>query len=253
MSRYNHILLLILLVFTVGLTQARSAEVLSRADSLYHAGSYSEAIGLYQQVLKQPGADAGVYYNLGNAYYRTQQYPMALVCYERFIKAYPGDTDAQLNLRLTRSKLSIKEQPRSDFFFVTWWNDFRESHSVTRLLLYAGIILLCCLLCFAGYLFLRRLLWRKICFSLSVVLFIVTLLLNVFAIQRSYLAANTQYVVVMHDGVLQDNPVNNAKSLHKIHAGEKALVVETYQNTWLKIEMPDNHTGWIKSADCEVI
>ena len=253
MFRTKNITLLIFACLSFFSMSATGAETLSQADSLYRAGSYGEAVGMYEKALKQPEADAAIYYNLGNACFRTQQYAKAILCYERMLREYPGDADALFNLSLCQSKLSLKEQPRSDFFFITWWNSFRDMHSVSELMAYAFVFLVLCLLAFAGYMFLHSLLWRKVCFGFSVALLVVTLLLNVVAIQRAYIMSNTQWAIVMQDGTLLDNPVEKAKSVHKIHAGEKSVVLEVYQNNWLKIEMPDKHVGWVKKEQCSII
>ena len=62
---------LILLLFAMLLwSTAISATTKQEADMAYKHGSYQEAIKMYEELLKQ-GVSADLYYNLGNAYYRT--------------------------------------------------------------------------------------------------------------------------------------------------------------------------------------
>lgn len=79
----------------------------SDADSLfgagnraYHEGRFEEAIATYESI-REAGLDAGpLYYNLGNAYYRTESYGMAAANYERAKRFMPRDPDLKENQRL---------------------------------------------------------------------------------------------------------------------------------------------------------
>ena len=54
----------------------------AEADSAYIRGQYQQAIKDYEMLLKQ-GASADLYYNLGNAYYRSENITRAVLNYER--------------------------------------------------------------------------------------------------------------------------------------------------------------------------
>ncbi len=56
----------------------------------------------YQSVLKAEGPSAAVYYNLGNAYQRLEQYGPAILAYERAKLITPRDPDLRANLERAR-------------------------------------------------------------------------------------------------------------------------------------------------------
>lgn len=57
-----------------------SAQTKAEADSAYVQERYEQAISLYNKLL-ETGTSASVYYNLGNAYYRTGDMAHAILAY----------------------------------------------------------------------------------------------------------------------------------------------------------------------------
>jgi len=73
-----------------------SAITKNNADTEYQKGNYQQAIRDYEELLKN-GASAEIYYNLGNAYYRTDNITKAVLNYERARLLSPGDEDINFN------------------------------------------------------------------------------------------------------------------------------------------------------------
>ena len=124
----------LLLLFIISLTSyfsplTSNAATKAEADSAYVRGQYQQAIAQYEALLKQ-GASADLYYNLGNAYYRTENIPEAVLNYERALLLSPGDRDIRFNLQIVRSKTFDKIVPESEMFFVTWYRSLVSMMSV---------------------------------------------------------------------------------------------------------------------------
>ena len=90
------------------------------ADAEYSKGNYQQAIKDYEELLKA-GESAEIYYNLGNAYYRTENITRAVLSYERALLLNPADDDIRFNLQMARSKTIDKITPESEMFFFTWY------------------------------------------------------------------------------------------------------------------------------------
>lgn len=86
------------------------------ADDSYHQGNYQQAISDYKELLGK-GVSPALYYNLGNAYYRSDSLSKAILCYERAYKLSPSDKDIRFNLQFARSKTIDKIAPEDDNFF----------------------------------------------------------------------------------------------------------------------------------------
>jgi tetratricopeptide (TPR) repeat protein len=111
------VVLLMLLVLIPSSSFAQKS-LKALGDEAYGKGNYQQAINDYEQLLKQ-GVSAEVYYNLGNAYYRSENITKAIINYERALLLSPGDEDIRFNLQLARSKTIDKITPESEMFFVT--------------------------------------------------------------------------------------------------------------------------------------
>ena len=70
------------------LPKSLSAITKQDADAEYSKGNYQQAIKDYEDLLKN-GESAELYYNLGNAYYRTDNITRAVLSYERCFSS-PG-------------------------------------------------------------------------------------------------------------------------------------------------------------------
>ena len=75
------------------------AQKKQQADSAYAAGNYVEAARIYEESVKT-GVSSDLYYNLGNAYYRLNDLPRAILNYERALRMEPANGDASYNLEL---------------------------------------------------------------------------------------------------------------------------------------------------------
>jgi tetratricopeptide (TPR) repeat protein len=90
------------------------------ADSAYVKGDYKAAIEIYESLAANNGESADVYYNLGNAYYKSENIAKAVLNYERALLLNPDDEDIRFNLELARSKTVDKVAPEYKFFLMDW-------------------------------------------------------------------------------------------------------------------------------------
>ena len=99
------------------------------ADEAYKRGHYQQAIADYDSLIKvQPTAE--LYYNLGNAHFRTDNITQAILAYERALQLKPGDNDIRFNLEFARSKTIDKITPESELFFFSWYRSLIRLTSV---------------------------------------------------------------------------------------------------------------------------
>lgn len=111
--------LCVLLVSTAWLLGPRAAEntattpytTFFQANGLYTQGNYTDAIQAYEQLLASGLESAPLYFNLGNAYFKTGETGHAILNYERARRLAPGDTDIMANLVYARSLTEAEECP----------------------------------------------------------------------------------------------------------------------------------------------
>jgi Ca-activated chloride channel family protein len=82
------------------------------AAALYELKKYKEAVDEFSRL--DPGrlrlGKADFYYNLGNSYYRLDQFPQALENYKKSLLQNPEDNDCKKNFELTLKKIQEQKQ-----------------------------------------------------------------------------------------------------------------------------------------------
>ena len=70
----------------------------AEANTAYESGDYEMAIATYLDVVDMGVVDEDLYYNLGNAFYKTGQLGPAILYYERARRLAPRNDDINQNL-----------------------------------------------------------------------------------------------------------------------------------------------------------
>lgn len=230
-----------------------SAMTKAEADSAYMRGQYQQAIRGYETLLKQ-GASADLYYNLGNAYYRTEDITRAVLNYERALLFSPGDSDIRFNLQIARSKTIDKIVPESEMFFITWYHSIVNLMSVdgwARMALGSLALVIVLLLV---YLFSERVWLRKIGFFGGLFLLVLFVLSNIFAWQQKQSLLYRKGAIVMSPSVaVKSTPARNGTDLFILHEGTKVSITDGSMKGWKEIRVADGKEGWIESNKIEEI
>ena len=245
----------IVLILVVCLSSVTTSFAVTKveADSAYARGEYQQAIKDYEALLKQ-GASADLYYNLGNAYYRTENITRAVLNYERALLLSPGDRDIRFNLQIAQSKTIDKIVPESEMFFFTWYKSLVNLMSVdgwarTSLVSLALVIILLLV-----YLFSDRIWLRKIGFFGGVILLLLFVLSNIFAWQQKQnLLFRKGAIVIAPSVTVKSTPANNGTDLFILHEGTKVMITDGSMKGWKEIHVADGKEGWIESKQLEEI
>ena len=235
------------------LPMAANAATKAEADSAYVNGNYQEAIKAYESLLKQ-GESAELYYNLGNAYYRTENITRAVLNYERALLLSPGDGDIRFNLQIARSKTIDKIVPESEMFFVTWYRSLVNIMSVDGWGRMALVSLALVIVLFLVYLFSARVWVQKVGFFGGGFLLFVFVLSNFFAWQQRQQLLNREGAIVVAPSVtVKSTPAQNGTDLFILHEGTKVVITDGSMKSWREIRLADGKKGWIESKKIELI
>ena len=101
------ILIMALALPFAGRATAQSPSVMDEfaaANLLYENGNYEAAALSYERLVGLGYEDATLYYNLANAYYRSEDTGRAILNYLRASRLAPFDEDIQANLELARAQ-----------------------------------------------------------------------------------------------------------------------------------------------------
>ena len=230
-----------------------SAQTKAEADSAYVQERYEQAISLYNKLL-ETGASASVYYNLGNAYYRTGDMAHAILAYERAYLMEPGDADIRFNLQLARTKTIDKIVPESEMFFITWFRQMIDWDSADQ---WGRSVVVCFALFVVSlllYFFAGRMLWRKVGFGVGVCTLILAVLFHIFAYQQQQkLLVRTHAIVMSSSLTVKSTPSISGTDLFVLHEGTKVEITDDTMKDWKEIRLADGKVGWVPVKTIERI
>ena len=242
-----------LLLVTLLLPLTANAVTKADGDNEYSRGNYQQAIRDYEELLKQTKS-ADLYYNLGNAYYRTDNITRAVLAYERALLLSPGDDDIRFNLQMARSKTIDKITPQSEMFFVTWYRALVNITSVDGWADIAVVSMIAALILALVYLFASRMLFRKIGFFGGVAMLTLFLLCNLFAWQQhAILTERTGAIIVSSSATLKATPTQQAKDNGVLHEGTRVDIIDDTMRDWKCVRLADGREGWLQSNKIEKI
>lgn len=244
MKRY--ILLLLLPLLSLFAVAAGSpAETKTLADSAYARADYETAVKLYCQVAEQhPTRD--VCYNLGCAYYRTDDMAHSILWFERALQLSPSDKDVIFNLEMARTKTIDKIIPQHEFILITYFHALVNSVSLrtwTILAMLSFVLMLAALLLFwmSGSIGVR-----KVSFSAAAVLLVVCILSNVCASQqRDFKLTHESGIITTPAVTVKSTPAESGNDLFVLHEGSKVRILDSSMKEWCEVSIADGKVGWI--------
>lgn len=222
--------------------------LLNKANEAYGKGQFDEASKAYQQLIAEGYQSSALYYNLGNAHYRLNEIPDAILNYEKAYKLAPGDEDIQVNLRFANQKITDKIEAVPEFFLVKWWRGLVMSISLQAWSVLAAVLFFLGFLLLIVYLFSKITIIKKSTFYAGLVLLLMALFsLLVASWQDSYLN-NNQHAIVFNGTVnVKSAPGGQQKTLFVIHEGTKVKIAQREDN-WVRIVLPNGNIGWMEAA-----
>ena len=251
MTIYKTLLLGLLLGWFLPLCAQEST--LKEAEEAYAKENYTQAIELYESVLKSYGESAMVYYNLGNAYYKEGKVAPAILNYERALLLNPGDSDTRFNLQVARQKTVDKIEPIGEFFLTRWIGTVEDVYSadgwakwgVASFVLFIGCLVL--------FFFSKWIRLKKIGFFAGICFVLISLVANLFAdSQQDKLLHRADAIVFASTVTVKSSPDASGTDLFILHEGTKVTIKSTL-GEWSEIQLEDGNVGWMPSKEIQQI
>lgn len=223
------------------------------ANAEYRKGNYQQAIKDYQELL-QRSTSAELYYNLGNAYYRSEHLPQAILAYERAHLLNPSNKDIRFNLEFAKNKTIDKISPQPEMIFVVAYKQLRDMANADQWA-YASLYALCFLMILTLiYLFASHMWLRKLGFFGGLFTFLVFLVSTFYAYQRwQQEKSHSEAILMAPSAIIRKTPSVNGAENYVIHEGTKMRITDRSLPLWRGIELEDGRTGWIAAQHIEVI
>jgi tetratricopeptide (TPR) repeat protein len=247
--------IIVLLVFVS--VNARSAtnpaQLFSEANKSYRAGRYEIAEAKLEELLKGGHKTAAVYFNLGNCYYKQQDFAHAILNYERAKRMNPLDDDIQYNLKLAYNNTVDKIEPIPRLFYERWWEIFLNYFSPSGWSWIAIVVLWLAIGFGAWYLYAGTIATRKSTFLTGTSLFFMALFLFfVASCSNKRLNHDKAAIVTEPTAYVRSSPDTKSTNLFMLHAGTRIEIIDQ-QPGWKQIRIANGNVGWMDDKQLDAI
>ena len=235
----------------------------AQADSAYAQERYHDALNNYQLMMQEQGTSAELYYNMGNTYYRINDFAHAIICYEKALMLDPTDKQARENLNFVNQKLKLPVATGSRSFVTQVAQSVAFLFSSNGWAVVALILFVLCLLAIALYVFKREVLWRKVGFFSALALLVLTAVAVTCSLYlRNRATSSNAAIVVSQSATLSTAPRTPSQSevAFKLPLGSKVEVNDSIatksegeQHKWYQVQAANGRTAWIVDDDVELL
>lgn len=230
----------------------KALEAFDKANKAYNATNYTQAIRLYKTAEELTFTPAALYYNLGNAFYRSGRLGKAIASYRRALRLAPRDPDVMENLKIARSQtddgITVSEIPAPirSFLFVYYYIGFDE------LVWTCGILMVLLCLTAAIHLYFPRRGVKALFFCILCIMLITG---TSSAAHWYFSHVRSSAVVIADEGTVRAGPRESYAEIFILHDGAEMRVLQKEKN-WVKVQIQvENEVkrGWIQAQDIEII
>lgn len=207
------------------------------ANKLYDEGKFPDAATAYEKLIMSGKVSATIYFNLGNALFKSGQIGRAIGAYRTAQQLAPRDPDIRANLRFARNQV----QPPTMSF-----NPFQSSLRRLTLnewttLTFFGLWIFFLLLAFGQIRpQTKRLLRPYVLLSLLATLLLGACLACSFYDQRIVKIV----IVTVPDAVARQRPIDTAPNAFTVHDGAEMRLLDRREH-WLQVSPDPSRIGWI--------
>ncbi len=235
------------------ISQESGSGKFNQGVTYFTSGNYTEALKEWMDIYNTGYRSSDLDYNIGNAYFKLNNIPDAILFYERAYLLNPADEDINYNLQIARSMTVDRFQEIPKLFFVKWYNFislFLSTNTWARVSITSFIL---CLILLSIYIYSSRYRMKVLGFWLAVFFFALTIA------SLSFTLRNRSMVYNSHEAIIS-TPVVNGKSapdssgtdLFVLHEGTK-VAIDDEVGGWYEIRLSDGNKGWVPVNTLNII
>jgi tetratricopeptide (TPR) repeat protein len=226
------------IAFSVRLLAADPLSAFEAANKFYYAGKFTEAVAAYENILYSGQKSIALYYNLGNAYFKSGQIGKAIALYREAEKMTPRDPDIRANLQFARKQIqgptlaSSRAQRLLGKLTLNEWT-----------LLAAAALWLCfVILALREW---RPNLKRPLRLYLSASAIATVLLFVCVTLSWTESRSTKTAIVISRDVPVRRGPLEDASASFTVHDGAELRVLDQ-NNEWLQVTSDPSRIGWLR-------
>ena len=215
----------------------------AKANQDYAQGNFKEAIAGYEALVQSREWSPNLFYNLGNAYFRTQDFGHAILNYERALAVDRHHPETDANMRIVRDEArALEMQP-------DWLDRYLQVASVTQYSIAAAIAFWVGAFSLVIGRFARQRSAKTT--ALSIFAFAV-FAASAFAIYKIDNAQRGAAVVTGKGVQARLATADSASSVLAVPPGSEIRILST-RGDWIYAALPNDLRGWIPAKDAESV
>ena len=244
-KRYILIVIFISLIVRIAVSQDTNKDKFYQGVTYFTAGSYKEALKIWTDIYNTGYRSANLDYNIGNAYFKLNNIPSAILFYERAYLLKPADENINYNLQIARTLIVDRFQEIPELFFIKWYNFvslFLSTNTWAKISITSFIIFL---LLLSLYFYSSRYRHKVIGFWLGVFFIVLSLTSLAFTIRNKSLVYDSRKAIISSPMVNgKSSPDKSGNDIFVLHEGTK-VTVEDEVGEWSEIRLSDGNKGWV--------
>ncbi len=246
----------LLFIFLYSYSSANANEsilLLDSANSSYSKGEYNKAAKQYENIISNGLEAPEVYFNLGNAYYKTNNISFAILNYERAIKINPDNEDFNFNLKLANQKIEDKIDIAPQLFLIQWKNGLVDLFTERGWSKLCIVLIVFSLLLFAVFVTVQKRSLKQFGFFGGTTLIILSIITFFVAQHKADITKNSSEAIITSPAItVTGSPNEKGTKLFILHEGAKVNITQD-DVTWAEIKIANGSTGWIKKSEMQKI
>jgi tetratricopeptide (TPR) repeat protein len=235
----------ILCLFVVSSAFAQAQAEFAKATQEYAQGHFKEAVAGYETLVSAHQWNANLFYDLGNAYFRTGDFGRAILNYERALALDRQHPEATANLQIARDEsraLELQPTRLERYFQFASINQYNIAAAVAFWLGIFGILAL---------VFARR--RSAALISLSILCLLICAV-AVWAIHTLDNGSKGRALAIVTGNDVQARlaTADTANSILALPPGSEIKILST-RGDWMYAALPNNLRGWIQTKNAEQV
>jgi tetratricopeptide (TPR) repeat protein len=239
---------LIALLFCAGSAASAIAQPnaeFAKANQEYAQGNFKEAITGYEALVRAGQWNANLFYDLGNAYFRTRDFGRAILNYERALALDNHHPEATANLQIARDESRALELQPTRLERYLQFANINQYSIATAVAFWLGIFGI------VAQIFARRRSAALMSLSFLCLLVCATAVWAIHTLDNSS-KGRALAIVTGNDVQARLATADTANSVLALPAGSEIKILST-RGDWMYAALPNNLRGWIQTKNAEQV
>jgi hypothetical protein len=217
----------------------------TKANQEYAQGHFKQAISGYEALVSAGQWSANLFYDLGNAYFRTGDFGRAILNYERALALERHHPEATANLQIARDEAHALELQQS------WRERYLQFASVNQFCIAAAIAFWLAAFVIAVLIFSRR---RSAPLIAALIFCLLIGAGAIYAVVTLERGSNGSAVAIVTGKDVQARlaTADTANSVLALPPGSEVKILST-RGDWIYAELPNILRGWIPAKNAEQV